>query len=677
MNLLDGSVRDFETLPAQRTAEPRPTLILGIVLSLGVISSLTGCAGVYVVEKPRWPAPLGSTVVESTSWSPTRSPGLLGSTRSSGSLSAERYCEQERLAESRGYPAKDCLALADLADSLAESAERPIARPSEALRWSIEAGAFSWFAVARRSGDDPGLILEASAIQARAVERCVRFSGANARQLDPSWTNRLARLGITPTIVNPRWAHLRFGGLRISADSWVWGLSPKQEQPGWGVPVVTVTDCHGMHGAGRFYPEQLRMAATLALRPQGSVEAGTWRLRPILLEIHDPQARDVVRIGPDPAFPLAFDFSTPLAQQVLQAHLIVKENIGLFDPDRIRERAGLFMIRPYEPGKIPVIMVHGLYSSPRAWTKMINAFEGDPLFRARYQFWVAFYPTGDPIPYSSYVIRQALREARRTLDPERRDPAFDQIVLLGHSMGGLVSKLLVQSGEPQLWDAVFTKPHEEIQLATDHRELVCAILQPSQESSITRVVFLATPHRGSVLADQFLGRFSSSLVRRSNQLQTAHDHALNINGPEIFHPEFRDRAPSSIDNLKWDGPILQRMYARAIAPSVPYHSIIGVINPGWQVGRARATDGVVAYFSAHLPGAVSEKVIHRNHFLNGSPEAIAEVRRILELHLTQVEPIEGIPVIPDARESIVPTPEFLEIHQSEDRVADDRHDLLR
>ena len=90
--------------------------------------------------------------------------------------------------------------------------------------------------------------------------------------------------------------------------------------------------------------------------------------------------------------------------------------------DARTSRPGFRLLRPYERGKVPVVFVHGLWSNPCSWSRMIEALEADPALRDRYQFWTFGYSTGDPLPYSASLMRNDLDEARRKFDPESFGP---------------------------------------------------------------------------------------------------------------------------------------------------------------------------------------------------------------------------------------------------------------
>ncbi len=149
--------------------------------------------------------------------------------------------------------------------------------------------------------------------------------------------------------------------------------------------------------------------------------------------------------------------------QVARSPLAALEWTGLFDSNFERRglEAALYMLRPYEHGKIPVVFVHGLASSPRAWVQTINELQNNPSIAAHYQFWMFLYPTGQPIPGSADQLRRSLIKARETFDPRQSDATLDRMVLVGHSMGGLLSKMMVQDSGLALWDATITVPRDQ------------------------------------------------------------------------------------------------------------------------------------------------------------------------------------------------------------------------
>ena len=205
------------------------------------------------------------------------------------------------------------------------------------------------------------------------------------------------------------------------------------------------------------------------------------------------------------------------------------------------------------------------------------------------------------------------------------------MVVVGHSLGGVLSKQLLQSSGRSLERLLLTRPLDEVAMSPESRRSLSRLLYFEPEPSIRRAVFIAAPHRGSNTANQLIGRLSSALVRQQGDIKALHAEIVAMNGPEVLHPAYRRRPPSSIDNLASDSPILETLYDLPIAPGVPYHSIVANLFPGGPPGLW--TDGVVSYESAHLDGSESEIMVRHNHFANETPEASEEVRRILRLHV--------------------------------------------
>jgi pimeloyl-ACP methyl ester carboxylesterase len=247
--------------------------------------------------------------------------------------------------------------------------------------------------------------------------------------------------------------------------------------------------------------------------------------------LYDP-FQDASHVAGQQPITLAYDRTTPMAVQMARRDLMTLELSGLFESDfeRADVDAGLDLLHPYEPGKIPVVFVHGLVSSPRAWLQTINEFRNTPELASRYQFWVFLYPTGKPLPTSAARLRDSLTEARDTVDPDGNDVAFDRMVLVGHSMGGLLSKMMTQDSTLVLWDAAITVPRHEFRAPPDIQKTHDDVLIYRRQPSVSRVVLIATPHRGSPIADSGFGQVVSDLVRRPVQLD-AHSRTRVLERP--------------------------------------------------------------------------------------------------------------------------------------------------
>lgn len=283
-----------------------------------------------------------------------------------------------------------------------------------------------------------------------------------------------------------------------------------------------------------------------------------------------------------------------------------------------------------------MIFVHGLWSSPKAWTEMFNDLRADPVLRERYQFWFFAYPTGNPFPYSAAVLRHSLDQARQTFDPAAQDPALDQMVLVGHSMGGLLSRLLIQDSGNALWDVFSDRPFDELKAGPEAKARIRDVLFFEARPYIRRAVFIATPHRGSNLANNNIGRISSSLIRLPADLIDFQVGLLEQNGLDFWRPEYRHGLPTSIDTLEEGNPVLTTLDHLPFASWVTLHSIVGDTRGG---RREEGTDNVVPYSSSHLDAAASELVVPDDHSAQDHPEAIREVRRILLQHLETLAPV--------------------------------------
>ena len=234
--------------------------------------------------------------------------------------------------------------------------------------------------------------------------------------------------------------------------------------------------------------------------------------------------------------------------------------------------------------------------------------EADSALRERYQFWTFGYSTGDPIPYSASLLRRDLDEVRRKFDADRSDAAFDRMVIVGHSMGGLLAKMMVQESGTRLWRLISDRPFEDLAGEPADREMFRSGLIFKPRPEVRRVVFIATPHRGSRVDRGGLGRLGSRLVRLPDPLRASHERLLARNGPEFFTELFRKGLPTSIDELEWQSPILLRLDELGLAPTIKAHSIIADRRDPPGPG---GSDGLVPYESAHLDGAAPSRSSRR------------------------------------------------------------------
>lgn len=419
-------------------------------------------------------------------------------------------------------------------------------------------------------------------------------------------------------------------------------LDPKIDrkimQEGLGVPLVAVRE---RPTANELLPKHASFAATAILEPGvGFVDqydvvqtayAPSEEQVPAIatLRLVDPTRIDQMTIAGQPV-PIARDLSAPLSNSLSTQEESPIDR--LLRPVTPNSYDGLQMLEPYQPGKIPVVFVHGLISDRSTWANMTNELKAIPWVNARYQFWYFQYPTGEPFLRSAMTMREQTRAAVQQLDPQGQDPALSQMVLVGHSMGGLVSKLQVAYSSNTIWDAYSNRPFSAIQGQPQVLDQVWRLFFFEPQRCVKRVVFIGTPHQGAALASRMVGRFAADMVQQPADRQQMHRSLVAAN-PDAFHAEFRQRIPTSVDLLEPDSPLLASMRRLSLSSDVRIHSIVGTRSG--LLGAA--SDGVVPVTNARHPGATSEYFINAGHGqLTRHSETIGEVSRILAEHLHEL-----------------------------------------
>jgi pimeloyl-ACP methyl ester carboxylesterase len=342
------------------------------------------------------------------------------------------------------------------------------------------------------------------------------------------------------------------------------------------------------------------------------------------VELYSPFDVAEIQVG-NRKVPLETDLTAPLAYSLEDSALWDFEIGGFLSGGSQKVKSGLYMVQPYQRGKIPVVFVHGTASSPARWAEMFNTLQGDKDIRERYQFWFFIYTTGNPIAYSAGLLRESLEKVINSLDPNGDNPALQQMVVIGHSQGGLLTKMVVIESGHKFLDNLGIKSIEELGLTGEESEIIRRSLIFEPLPFVRRVVFIATPQRGSFIAGNWIGKLGAKLVSLPTNIVKL--------GADLFAavvlPPGLEKIPTSVDNMSPGHPFIKTLASIPVAPDVKEHSIIPVKGEG---NPEKGNDGVVEYSSAHIDDADSELVVQSGHSVQSNPLAIGEVRRILLEH---------------------------------------------
>jgi len=435
------------------------------------------------------------------------------------------------------------------------------------------------------------------------------------------------------------WVGFRLGGFRSAADYRVRGLQNRYRRTGIGAPLAASLS----REPGRVLPvwasrlpKRLEVPVTLFLRlddVRAGLASGALHGR---LELYSEDVRPELVVD-GRTVPLELEKSSSLALMLEGSEIwnfgVAGFRLGDYLPQNQPDR--LMMLHPYLPGHIPMVFVHGTFSSPATWAEMINELENDPEIAKRFQPWLFIYNSGNPIGYSGGLLVEALREIRSEVDPKHADAALDRMVVIGHSQGGLLTKLTVVSSGDRFWRLISPTPFDQVDLSPDNRELLHRSMFFEPLPFVTRVIFLSTPHHGSYLARFSMSHWISRLVKMPISL-TQLSIDLATQDPDAFYVRKLERLPTSLDNMSPSNGFLQALAELPIAPGVTANSIIAVRGDG---PLEDAGDGVVRYTSAHIAGVESEKVVRGSgHSVQETQEAIQEVRRILLEHAAAASP---------------------------------------
>ncbi|MES2659023.1 MAG: hypothetical protein V4689_10425 [Verrucomicrobiota bacterium] len=338
--------------------------------------------------------------------------------------------------------------------------------------------------------------------------------------------------------------------------------------------------------------------------------AKTGAARKVSITGYDPTYQSRVKLGAT-EYPLAADFTAPIVQQTNDINEFTIALSGLIHPGVVDSK--LILLEPYDKDRIPILLVHGLNSHPRMWRDVINDLRADPKLRGKYQFMLFYYPTGWPIAYSSLRLREELHALQSTVGPTKK------MVLVGHSMGGLLSRMQVVNPGRRIWDKQLGADADKLYAKLPADSLAKRATMFSADPDIGREIYVCTPHRGSGLADLSITGWFIKMVRLPTTITST---LIDLPGNLSQHGRL-----TSVAGLSPTNPLYKALDEVPIV--VPHHSIIG------DRGRSdtpNSSDGVVPYWSSHLKTAQSEVIVPDNHGAYDDPQAIREMRRILLLN---------------------------------------------
>lgn len=375
-----------------------------------------------------------------------------------------------------------------------------------------------------------------------------------------------------------------------------------------------------------YSPKGLQLPVTMTL---DSVESSTGGPTRIIYSLRNPALEPTVILGKT-EYPTSADFSAPIALMLNRQNQDFMGLQGFFDAKEQIAKAGIYLTSPYDPDRIPVILIHGLISVPMIWRDIFPQMMSDPEIAKRYQFMVFSYPSGLPIPESAALLRTWIAGMREDLDPDGNDPLSKNMIVVGHSMGGILTRSLVTDVGENLWKQFNETPLDQLDITPERRERIRRMVYFSPDPAINRVVYFSTPHRGSKLAEKSLAGALSKIAKLPLQAVNATTAILDPRVAEnVALTALQNGTYTSAQSLAPGAPMTSALEMSPVRAGVTYHSVIGDRGLG---DTPHSSDGIVDYWSSHLDGAASELIVPTGHRSYLDPQSIQELKRILRLH---------------------------------------------
>lgn len=398
---------------------------------------------------------------------------------------------------------------------------------------------------------------------------------------------------------------------------------------GLGVPMIGIR--YSQNGnEPDIYPPVCAFPVTVLSVPQESYNLEATETRDTL-HLVNPWVQETVKVG-KMDIPIEADLTTPLNYMLTRTGF----DMDIWSSFRASDEnlhGSTFLFQPHRPGRIPVVLCHGLFSNAQPWEALVNGLMDDAWIRQHFEFWFMQYPTGRGLLVNARELRRSLSYLRQRVDPEHHSPSLNHVVFIGHSMGGLIARLLTEDSGNVLWNGACSAPIDNLDLTLDERQALQEAFFFKRLPFIDRVIFLGTPHHGSPSANNTLGWIGNKLIKLPNP-QRLFVQSVGTKNKEYLKINLDEEHMTSVNQLRPDSPILALINDLPRAKEVHYHNIIGDIYGGEEAG-----DGYVPLESARIPWAESEVIVPTSHTeLQGHPLSIKEIARILRKHYESLDP---------------------------------------
>ena len=403
----------------------------------------------------------------------------------------------------------------------------------------------------------------------------------------------------------------------------------RHQRVGVGAPLAALRENWPDNPLDAFQPVAAITRPVTAIIRTGELEDDG--VRGLYIDLLNPMLADTVELQ-GKEYPLAADFTVPWMLLVDRMGNVARAELRDFAQATKRREPRLYLLEAYDPNKEPLIMIHGLLGTPLIWVQLCNTLHADEAIRSRYQIWHFVYNTSAPALYSGRVLRNHLREVRAILDPDGDDPAMQSTTVIAHSMGGIISRTLLTKPENAFWDAAFKRPFDSLVLSDEDRASLKEAFFWDSTSHVKRVIYIAASHRGSDVADSFVGRLGRFAANPPSEGFREFYQRISAANPDVFTEQYKPLGEGKLDSIHALSPREPTLPILASLPNnhpVREFSIIG--NEGKSGPIEQSSDGTVPYWSSHIDRAESEKIVPAGHYAIDHPETVAEVKRILIL----------------------------------------------